>query len=172
MSFWKMSNGEQATGNVTENDFAPVPKGWYPMFLEEVAINEWQGNQSIKIKARMDNNRVLFLSLKCWDDDAKKKDRAINVLVAMANAIGLQLPNGEPNDAWLAKMANKRVELLVDVWDFDGKQGNWLVNARAVGKQAAATKVSAQSKEETAGGGMDDDIPFLQAYPRAAWAMI
>jgi hypothetical protein len=153
MSFWSMSDGTTATGNVTENDFAPVPKGWYPSMLEEVSKNEYQGTESVQVKARLENNRVLFLKLKCWDVDSKKRDRAINVLVAIANSVGVALPNGEPDDRWLAKLTDKRVELMVDVWDFEGKQGNWLVNARAIGK-AAPVPTTKQDKVA------DDDIPF------------
>jgi hypothetical protein len=168
-SFWTVSTGGAATGEVAENNFDPLPKGDYPAMLEEATVKEWEGVQSINLKARVidgpGKNRVLFLGLKCWDADSKKRDRAINLLVKLFQITKAQMPAGEPDDAALSKITNKPISLKLDVWEIDGKSGNWLVNASEVGAvvgKAAPAKTAAPAKKPAASnpGDFEDDIPF------------
>lgn len=184
MSFWQTSSGEKATGEVQENSsgFDPLPKEWYTCMLEEVGVNDYQGKRSIRIKARVVQeqykNRVLFLSLKCFEFDGpdykeSTRDNAIQKLVKLYQICKAKLPDGEPDDRSLGQLIDKPVDLMLDVWEIDDKSGNWIVNVRARGevvnaKSVAKTTAKPSFKAEPKpapvhGGGfddMDDDIPF------------
>ena len=177
-SFWATSSGEQATGEVQENSFDPLPKDWYKSMFESASIDEYEGEKKVKFKARVvgegfGKNRVLFLNLKCWDEDEKKRDRAIQVLVKIFNILGVKLPKAEPDDADLSELVDKPLDLLLDVWEINDKSGNWLVNAESKGTKAGGgapdkpAKASpkkpnaAPPKKEVYGGDDEDDgIPF------------
>ena len=150
-SFWSTSDGEKATGEVVESSgFDPLPKDWYISMLESVTVDEYQGQKKIKLKARVvgdgfGKNRVLFLGLKCWDDDEAKRDRAIQILVKMFNILGVKLPKGEPDDDDLADLVDKPIDLMLDEWEMENskgelKSGNWLVNVEAKGTKAGKQK--------------------------------
>lgn len=178
MSFWQTSAGQQATGEVKENDFAPLAKGWYTSIFESAEVDEYQGERKIKLKARVvgegpGKNRVLFLNLKAFEGEKvteKQRDRAINLLVKLYQITKSKLPDGEPDDRSLSQLTDKPLDLLLDVWEVDGKDGNWLVNAEAKGTKAggAATKPAAKSEKAKAAPTArepgedepDDDIPF------------
>lgn len=171
MSFWTTSQGEQATGDVKENEgFDPLPKDWYLSMLESVEVDEYQGQKKVKIKARVigegfGKNRVLFLNLKCFpgaDIKETARDRAIQILVKMYNICKAKLPNGEPDDASLSQLVDKPINLYLDKWEIDDKSGNWIVNVEAKGVQSgvkAAPKKPAPSREPVSDD-MDSDIPF------------
>lgn len=164
MSFWSTSTGEKATGEVKENDFKPIPKGWYKQVFESIEIKDSvQYGKSINLKARIQGptnaNRAIFTSLKPWDANEKKSDRAKNVLVAMYNAVGVALPKAEPDETSLDKLCNKSVEALYDVYEFENDKGekidgNWLVNVR--GSSAKEAKKSEPKMVDAE----DDPIPF------------
>lgn len=179
-SFWTTSAGTEATGEVAENNFDPLKKGWYTSMLEEVSIDEYEGERKIKLKARVvgegdGKNRILFLNLKAFEGEKvteKQRDRAINLLTKMAQIMKINLPNTEPDDVWLSKFIDKPIDLLLDVWEIDDKSGNWLVNVEAKGEKAGtaiapnktkpATKPAAKAAAKPASNfnDMDDDIPF------------
>jgi hypothetical protein len=177
-SFWSTSDGEKATGEVVESSgFNPVPRDWYTSMLESLTVDEYQGQKKIKIKSRVVGdgpfkNRVLFLGLKCWDDDEAKRDRAIQILVKMFNILGVKLPKGEPDDDDLADLVDKPIDLMIDEWEMEvngeTKSGNWLVNVEAKGTKAGgaakpADKPAAKqpsSKSTSTTNDSDDDIPF------------
>lgn len=155
MSFWTTSAGVQATGEVKENnDFAPLPKGWYTSLFESVEVDEYQGDRKIKIKARIvgegpGKNRVLFLNLKAFEASnvtEKQRDRAINLLVKLYQITKSKLPDGEPDDRSLSQLTDKPIDIQLDVWELDGKDGNWLVNAEAKGTKAGGAKVKPTDK--------------------------
>jgi hypothetical protein len=180
LSFWKTSNGQEATGEVQENNFDPLPDAYYPTMQEEVKINEYQGERTIQFKTRVigegfGKNRVLFLKLKAFDEDEKKRDRAINLLVKLANTLGVPLPKNEPDDTWLSKLTDKPHQTKLQKFDFkadDGKQitGNFIANfedlkykpevkgAVKAGPAKAAPK--AEAPQSAVEAGIDDDIPF------------
>ena len=175
-SFWSTSSGEQATGEVKESNFDPLPKGWYLSMLESVEVDEYEGQKKVKIKARVigegeGKNRVLFLGLKCFPGEKIKeetRDRAIQILVKMYNICKAKLPNGEPDDASLSQLVDKPMNLLLDVWEINDKSGNWLQNVEAKGakvggeEQKLAPKPSAKKPEPAreTGDDEDPDCPF------------
>jgi len=171
MSFWTTSAGEQATGEVKENDFEPLPKDWYLSMLESVEVDEYEGQKKVKIKARVigegfGKNRVLFLNLKCFpgeDIKEKARDRAIQVLVKMYNICKAKLPNGEPDDASLSQLVDKPMNLMLDVWEIDGKSGNWLQNVESKGVKVVKSTVEKTPVVKKQVPTEDDDgdsIPF------------
>lgn len=185
-SFWNTSAGTQATGEVQENNFDPLPDGYYPVMEEEIKINEYQGKRTIQLKTRVigegfGKNRVLFLKLNAFDEDEKKRDRAINLLVKWANIVGVPLPSGEPNDAWLAKLTDKPHQTKLQKYSFvppgesQAKVGNFIANFEdfkfkpEVKGSSAAVKVPAQYAAPSSGGpasDLDSDIPFSPMHWR------
>ena len=169
MSFWNTSSGSAATGEVTENNFDPLPKGWYTSMLEEVSVDEYEGVKKIKIKARVvgegpGKNRVLFLGLKAFEGEGIKesaRDRAIQILVKMYSICKAKLPNGEPDDHSLSQLIDKPIDLMIDVWEIEGKSGNWLQNVEARGEKAGSAKVAPKAAPKAQlSADMDSDIPF------------
>lgn len=139
MSFWDTSDGVKATGEVKENDFDPLPDGYYQTMEEEIKINEYQGKRTIQMKSRVigegfGKNRVLFLKLNAFDEDEKKRDRAINLLVKLANTLGVPLPKNEPDDTWLSKLTDKPHQTKLQKYAFipnggtETKVGNFIAN--------------------------------------------
>ncbi len=166
-SFWTVSNGQQATGEVADNNFDPLAKGDYPGMLEAAELKTWEGVQTVSLKfspsVAPHEKRKLFLTLKCWDTDSKKRDRAINVLMKLFQVTKAAMPSGEPTDADLAKLCNKPVTLKLDVWETEdkAKSGNWLVNASEAG--AAVVKKSAPARAAAAPAAdsdFEENIPF------------
>lgn len=172
-SFWSTSSGEQATGEVKESNFDPLPKGWYLSMLESVEVDEYEGQKKVKIKARVigegeGKNRVLFLGLKCFPGEKIKeetRDRAIQILVKMYNICKAKLPNGEPDDASLSQLVDKPLNLMLDKWEIDDKSGNWLMNVEAKGvvvgdKKDQKPTAKPSSKKQDLVDDDYDDIPF------------
>lgn len=168
-SFWQTSAGTEATGEVKENDFDPLKKGWYLSMLESVEVDEYQGQKKIKIKARVigegaGKNRVLFLNLKCFsgpDIKESARDNAIQILVKMYKICKANLPDGEPDDKSLAQLVDKPINLYLDVWELEdkSKSGNWLRNVEAKGVTvvAAASKKPEPIRDASV---EEEDIPF------------
>lgn len=161
MSFWTTSAGAQATGETQSNDdgFKAIPKGDYKSILESVTVNEWQGQKKIAIKARIIGdqykNRVLFLNINAWAEKDATRDRAINLLVKLCNVIGVALPEGEPDDQFLSKLADKPLMVGVGTFKPDDKDDdiNFLTDFEPCGKGAAPAKKMVEVEE-------DSDIPF------------
>jgi len=172
MSFWKTSEGQAATGEVQDNDFKPVPLSWYKSMFESVTVDEYEGVKKVSMKTRIigdgpGKNRVLFLSLKCWDEDGKKRDRARNLATKISNILGVPQPESEPDDKYFSQWVDKPIDLYIDVWELDdGKSGNWLKNVEAKGTKAGgaakvAPKAAAKPYMPPVEDGIDDSsIPF------------
>lgn len=172
MSFWNTSTGEQATGEVQETNFDPIPKSWQTCMLETAEVDEYEGQRKIKMKARVVDgeykNRVIFMNLKAFEGpDIKdsQRDRAIQMLMKLYQVTKAKLPNGEPDDRSLAQLTDKPVDLYLDVWKItkangDEATGNFLINVAAkgenVGKAAAANKPAPMMAK----GDADIGVPF------------
>lgn len=174
-SFWKTSAGTEATGEVKETGgFDPLPRAWYKMMFEEATVREWEGIKSVNLKARVigecpHKNRVVFLKLKCWDSEDKTRDSAINKATKISTTLGVAQPKYEPDDEYFSQWVDKPLDLLLEVWEFNDKTGNWIMNIDTKGAQSGvkvgvaskpvAPKKPAPSREP----GMDDpdeDAPF------------
>lgn len=178
-SFWKTSAGEEATGKVEETSgFAPIPREWYKSMFEEATVREWEGVKSVNLKTRVIGegpfkNRVVFLKLKCWDEEDKKRDAAIQKATKISDTLGVKQPTHEPDDAYFSQWVDKPLDLLIDTFiPKDGSRPDgypYLVNIDTKGAQSGvkagsdpakgAPKKAAPSREP--GDDIDSvDIPF------------
>lgn len=173
MSFWTLTDGQQATGEVTVTNLDALPKGWYTAMFEEVANKEWEDDRYINIKARIVTgeyaNRVVFLKLKVYETNsqyykAEARDKAIQKLVKLYQILKVKLPNGEPDDRSLSQLADKPLDIMLDVWkDNDTKEvkGNWLANLAAKGEEVkAGGKTSPSRNAPPADDPRFADAPF------------
>lgn len=102
-------------------------------------------------------NRVLYQKLRIWDNDGKKRNRALMMLAAIDQNAGgvISGQSKDPDDALLARaLPNKPMLIKLDVWEIDGKSGNWIcaVSPKPTGD---LPPVPAPTPKPTA-----DEIPF------------
>lgn len=169
MSFFNLSTGTNATennvgtfesgGGVME----PIPANTSVLATcEEAKIDTYEGESQINIRWRVakpeeHKNRVIFQRVRCWDNDPNKRDRAIMMLAAIdANAGGkLAATGAEPTAFSLQQsLVGHPMILRLDVWDLNGKTGNW-VQAVSPAKQQAPMQQAATTPNLD-----DSDIPF------------
>lgn len=150
MSFFKLSEGQlNTTGSfAVSTDIEPMPKDTQVKALaDEAKWDEYQGERYISIRwnvlaPKQFANRKIFQKLKVEQSDVKKRDKAIQMLAAIdANCGGKLMAAGvEPtNDSMQKNILMKPMVLLLDVWDIDGKKGNWIkAVSGSTGKQEPA----------------------------------
>lgn len=137
MTFFKLSEGQLNTSGsfAVANDIEPMPKDTQvKSCIDEVKWDEYQGERYISIRwqvlaPKQYANRKIFQKLKVEESDIKKRDKAIQMLAAIdANCGGKLMSAGvEPTDASMQKnLLMKPMVLLLDVWDMNGKKGNWV----------------------------------------------
>lgn len=180
MSFFQTSTGEaiNADGSFSSGggDFAPIPKGTRVLaIVQEAKITEYQGEQKIEIKWDVAQpaefkGRKVFQKIKAYDTDTQTRDKAIRMLAAIdANAGGKLMASGaEPtNQSLAAALTSKMMVLKLDVWDMNGKKGNWVqeVSPRKPGGAAVPAPAPAPAPvaapAAAAFSDIDDDlIPF------------
>lgn len=169
MSFWQTSDGKKATGEVQANNFDPVPKGTVPGIFESVEVDEYQGVRKIKLKTRVIDgeykNKVMYMNLNAFPGEGvtdKKRDRAINLFMKICNVLRVKPPENEPDDRFLSQLTDKPLDVGVDVWEMNGKTGNYLTDVSARGEKAGASAPTPQRKPAPmmASGDPDIDIPF------------
>jgi hypothetical protein len=176
MSFFTTSTGEQiqSTGSFEAGggDFTPIPKDTRVLAsCVDAKIDSYEGQQSIKLKWQIMQpsahaKRVIFQKLAVFDADPTKKDKALRMLAAIdANAGGKLAASGAtPTDMTLMQaLSNRTMVLMLDVWEMNGKTGNWV---KAVSKAQGATSAAhpapapKPSPAPVASFDDDDDIPF------------
>lgn len=130
MSFWTLSNNEEAKGGDFESaggNFEPIPDGTKVIAsVEEVALNNYEGEDYFNVKWRVLEgefiNRIIFQKLKVFSNDSKVRDKAITVLASIdSNAGGKLMAAGkEPTEMSMASaLLNKPMILLLRVWETD-----------------------------------------------------
>ena len=103
-------------------------------------------------------NRKVFQKVRVRDEDAKKAEKAKRMLVAIdANAGGKIFAGGkEPTEQDLQKhLMAKPMVLRVQIWEIEGKVGNWVSAVSA--RKGGAAPAPAPAVEA---GGEFDDVPF------------
>jgi hypothetical protein len=160
-------NGEKAptNGEYSGPTIEIIPKGTQCLaYIEDAELEHSRegDEQYVSLKWRVSKpteiaNRVLFQKLKIWDKDQKKRTRAFMMLAAIdANAGGVIAGQSkDPDDALLSRaLLNKPMLIKLDVWEIDGKQGNWIcaVAPRPTGE---LPPMPAPTSKLT-----DDEIPF------------
>ena len=131
MSFFKLSTGEEAVSSTTfelsgGGNNTPIPAG--TILLAIVTEAKWDTyNDESFVSIRQDvvgkeyTKRVIFQKIKVEEADAKKRDKAIMMLMAIdANTGGFLAKSGEkPTNDSLQSLCNKQVGIMVDVWEME-----------------------------------------------------
>lgn len=176
MDFFSGINTSETTFE-SGGDLDPIPKGTSVLAVAEEATNtEYEGDRYINVKWRVSKpeqytNRILFQKIRVYDSDAARSDRAKRMLAAIATNAGgklfeaMQKANeSEPSDISLMQIANKPMVLKLDVWEFNGKTGNWVQAVSPYtrsSQQAPAAQPAPQVAPFDTLADMDDDsIPF------------
>ena len=143
MSFFTLSDGTQATsinGKTEEvaTGFENIPAGSIVIGkANEAKWDNYNGVDTIKIKwqivGKEYTGRILFQKLAVEDLDPKKRDRAINMLMAIDfNAQKtLAQSTAKPTNESLASFIGKPMGLFLDEWEMKNeagevKTGNWI----------------------------------------------
>ncbi len=160
MSFWQKQDGSAVELSTSfesgGGEIVPIPNNTMLVAaIEEGKWSEYQGEHYINLKFRVMRpqeyaNRVLFQKLKVFD--AKKGDKAKQMLAAIdANAGGkLSKLHDAPEDMDLmTALVGKPMAVKVQVWDIDGKTGNWISAVAPAKQQAPQAQVQAQGVQPT-----------------------
>ena len=185
MSFWQKQDGSAVELNNTfesgGGDIQPIPNNTALIAaIEEGKWSEYQGEHYINLKFRVMRpqeyaNRVLFQKLKVFD--AKKGDKAKQMLAAIdANCGGklAKLTDAPEDMDLMTALVGKPMAVKVQVWDIDGKKGNWISAVAPTKQQAPQAQTQAptrptppQNAHNQAKSNAyqpqvddDDDIPF------------
>jgi len=156
MSFWQLSDGTQAENTTTfeagGGEIQPIPNNTQCIAaIEEAKWSEWEGESYINLKWRVMRpyaNRVLFQKLKVFSP--KQGDKAKQMLAAIdANCGGkLSRLNDAPEDMDLmTALVGKPMAIKVQIWDINGKTGNWI---SAVSPAKSQAPVQAQAPKPSA----------------------
>ena len=148
MSFWQLSDGTQAENTTTfesgGGNFDPIPDNTQCIAaIEEAKWSDWEGESYINLKWRVMRpneygNRVIFQKLHVMKH-GDKGDKAKRMLMAIdANCGGklAKLRDTPQDEDLMMSLVGKPVAIKVQVWDMNGKKGNW-ISAVAPAKQQA-----------------------------------
>lgn len=188
MSFWQKQDGSQVENTTSfemgGGDIKPIPNNTALIAaIEESKWSEYQGEHYINLKWRVMRpaeyaNRVLFQKLHVFDP--KKGDKAKQMLAAIdANAGGklAKLKDAPEDMDLMTALVGKAMAIKVQVWDMDGKKGNWISAVAPAKQQAPQAQTQAQTRptppqnthnQQKSNGYQpqnnviddDDDIPF------------
>lgn len=147
MSFWDLENLDTETGSFeTGGGSEPIPAGTQlKAVIDEIKWDTWEGDEYISARWTIVDgdykNRKVFHKIRVNDTDQKKAEKAKRMLAAIATNAGgglLKLQN-KPTDGELQQhLLHKPMAIMVQVWEIDGKSGNW-VSAVAPLQQAPKT---------------------------------
>lgn len=156
MSFWNTSENApvQATTEMEVGGAEPMPSGTAAIcVIDAIEWKEWEGDEYINVRWCVVQHpdykdRKVFHKVRVCDADTKKRDKALKMLATLDNITGAKLMESgkRPTDVDLGRMMNRPVHVTFDVWEIDGRSGNWV---RAVAPAAgAAAAQPAASKED------------------------
>lgn len=177
MSFFNLSDGSKVESTTeaevsSGSGFDPIPDGTVLKAMVEDAkwkdANEYNNRLISLTWLVLDGEfkgRKVFHNIKICDTDAKKKDSALRMFIAVdANAGGKIFASGkEPTDyEMMAALANKPMTIRARVWEMEDKEGNkrsgnWVDQ---VGSASGAKKPAPKKEEPASTASMDDDIAF------------
>lgn len=164
MSFWNTSEGQLDKTNVETSaemgggNLEPIPSNTeLRAIITEASYDETESLGRF-IKLRWDvidgeyKGRVIFQKVKVFETDAKKRDKAMRMLAAIAmNAGGKLLEIADPTDGDLqTTLTNKPMVIRTQVWEMENSttgekmSGNW-VSAVSNGKAPTAAAKPAAS---------------------------
>ena len=181
-NFWNTSNNAPVIAQTSvdnDTDMPPIPKGTLlrsivteAKFEDTTDLQKQKGQGERFIKIRWDvidgeyKKRVVFQKIWIDEEDASKRDKAIQMLAAIdANAGGKLMTLGrEPTDGdMMMNLCNKPMIIRVAVWSMkddngDKMEGNWVNGVFDSAKAAPAAKQAAAPV--TKAPDFDDDVPF------------
>lgn len=183
MSFWQLQDGTEAQTSTSfesgGGDIQPIPNNTQLIAaIEEAKWADYQGDSYINLKWRVMRpaeyaNRVLFHKVKVFGmstdkDKAATADKAKMMLRAIdANCGGkLSRLSEAPNDMDLmTALVGKPMAIKVQVWDIDGKKGNWIsAVAPAKAPQQGANVVPARPQNNPATAQRQAPAPVAPVY--------
>ena len=161
MSFWQKQDGS-AVENTNSfemggGDIKPIPNNTALIAaIEEAKWDNYEGDNYISLKWRVMRpaeyaNRVLFQKLHVFD--SKKGDKAKQMLAAIdANSGGkLSRLNDAPEDHDLmTALIGKPMAAKVQVWEINGKSGNWISAVSPAKAQATQQAQQPQARQTPA----------------------
>ena len=142
-------------GEFSGPEFETIPAGTQCLaYIEDAYLDVKDDEQLVNLKWRIQRpdefgNRVIFQKLRIWDRDGKKRNRALMMLAAIDQNAGgvISSQSNDPDDALLNRaLPNKPMLIKLDVWEIDGKSGNWIcaVAPRPSGAPATPAPVKAE----------------------------
>ena len=147
MSFWQKQDGSAVENTTTfeagGGEIQPIPNNTALIgAIEEAKWADWEGESYINLKWRVMRpaeyaNRVIFQKLKVFSE--KQGDKAKRMLMAIdANCSGklAKLRDTPQDEDLMMSLVDKPVAIKVQVWEINGKKGNW-ISAVAPAKQQA-----------------------------------
>lgn len=181
MSFWQKQDGSAVETSTSfesgGGEIQPIPNNTQLIAaIEEAKWSEYQGESYINLKWRVMRpqeyaNRVLFHKLKVFSP--KQGDKAKQMLAAIDANCGGKLAKlkDAPDDMDLmTALVGKSMAIKVQIWDMDGKKGNWISAVAPAKAQAPAPQSAPQNthNQQKSNGyqpqaAQDDDfdsIPF------------
>lgn len=169
-SFWEVGGEDIRTTEIKELDdsFKPLEKGTYVGLVESAEVKDNEFGKSIKLKLSCKVGQEMKkanVSLKCWDNDDKKRKRAIGLLVKLYEVAGKKPPASEPNNDSIGVIVGKKMGFDVDVYDMkneNGEQitGNWLRWVMTSDEAKEKAKASAPAEKPKPALEEDEDIDF------------
>ncbi len=157
MSFWQKQDGSQIESTTTfeagGGDIQPIPNNTALIAaIEEAKWAEYEGERYINLKWRVMRpadyaNRVIFQKLKVFSE--KQGDKAKQMLRAIdANSGGkLSRLNDAPEDMDLmTALVGKPMAVKVQIWDINGKTGNWISAVSPAKQQAPQAQTQAPTR--------------------------
>lgn len=170
MSFWQKQDGSAVESSTTfesgGGEITPIPNNTALIgAIEEAKWSEYQGEHYINLKWRVMRpaeyaNRVLFQKLKVFSP--KQGDKAKQMLAAIdANAGGklAKLKDAPEDMDLMTALVGKAMAIKVQIWDIDGKTGNWI-------SAVAPAKQQAPQAQNTAPQAQTPRQPAPQARPQ------
>lgn len=98
--------------------------------LEEIKWDEYQGTEKVKVRWKLATTsfakQVVFQNINLYDPDEGKAFRAANVLRRLFMLTGAPIPDSKPTDADFAQMVGKMAGISIEIWEIEGKSGNWI----------------------------------------------
>lgn len=186
MSFYTLSDGTKPSGSAEEANImvaTTIPdetKALAKVTSAKLKDLEWGKFYEIEweLTSTAYKGFKVKQKIKCFDEDAKKADRAKQMLVRLFKVLNFKPLHGEaPTDQDLVELNGRVSGIKVQQWFFNGKDGNWVSSLyesdgfeseEGVLKQAPVeTRMppncndsQIQMYETASSKEFDDDIPF------------
>lgn len=136
MSFWQSMSGAPIDGSAEHShagSFKVIPDGTTaPGVITQAKLVTFDdGNQIYQVTYKLVDGEfkgaIVRQKINCFDRDAKKRDRAVNMFMRLYNLCYFKpTHNGQPTDDDLLHLQNKVIGLKIQEWYQDGKEGNWI----------------------------------------------